>query len=192
VVLPHIQAINFFHLWGHTEAEMTFDQLTMIDIVAKLDEQLRPIAKEIVYINDPNWADKIRNASSPLDQAGVRQEAEATLVSLLQQYRNGEPSFRASIRSLLASHPSFTWATNVPKNATTEEGFRLHLLFLSSIDQSADLRDTIVTLQKLCATAAAAGISTRPLLKDVAELSSNESRCNLGSVRSILLRANNQ
>jgi hypothetical protein len=166
-----------------------FDFNTTKQELAGLDERLRPIARRIVDVNDPDWANKLRQAPNPLDQAGIRLEAEAMLGSLLQPYRTEGPGVRASIRKLLASNPSFTWAANVQQNPTTEEGFRLQLLFLSAMDQAADLRDTISTLNDICAKAKAAGVETRPILKEVAALSSDEKSGAMGSVRSILLNA---
>lgn len=157
--------------------------------IAKIEERLRPIATRRVDVSDLEWANKLRQAPNPLDQAGIRPEAEAILGSLLQAYRTEGPEVRASVRGLFASHPSFTWATGVQESPTTEEGFRLQLLHLSAMDQAEDLRDTITTLTDICAKATQAGINTRAILKDVAALSSDESRCALGSVRSILLNA---
>ncbi len=166
---------------------MSFDLNAIKQGLAGLEERLRPIATRVVDINDRDWVDKLRQAPSPPDQAGVRLEAEAILGSLLQAYRTEGPFVRASIRRLLALNPSFTWATGVQQTPTTEEGFRLHLLHISAVDHARDLRDTILTLNDICAAAKVAGVNTRPILDEVAALSSDEHKGSMGSIRSILL-----
>jgi hypothetical protein len=155
--------------------------------LARLDEQLRPIAQAIPDFKDPAWLDKFRSGPRPLDQAGVRPEAEAVLGSLLEAYRTEGPGVRGTIRSLLALNPSFTWATGVPQTPTTEEGFRLHLLHISAMDHAQDLRDTIFTLNDICAKAKAAGVDIVFILNEVAALSSDNRQGPMGSIRRILL-----
>jgi hypothetical protein len=166
---------------------MSFDLNAIRQGLASLEERLRPIATRPVNINDHDWVDRLRQAPSPLDQAGVRLEAETILGSLLQAYRTEGSFVRASIRRLLAQNPSFTWATGVQESPTTEEVFRLHLLHISAVDHARDLRDTILTLNSICATANMAGVNTRPILDEVAALSSDEHKGSMGSIRSILL-----
>jgi hypothetical protein len=166
---------------------MSFDLNAIKQALADLDERLRPIAKRPVDINDPDWLNKLTQGPRPLDQAGVRPEAEAILGSLLEAYRIEGHCVRASIRSLLAQNPSYTWATGVQQPPTTEEGFRLHLLHISAVDQAQDLRDMLSNLHDICAKAKAAGVDTAPIVREVAALSSDEQKSSMGSIRSILL-----
>jgi hypothetical protein len=168
---------------------MSLDLNAVKRTLAHLDEQLRPIAQTIPDFKDPGWLDKIRRGPRPLDQAGIRPEAEAILASLLEAYRIESPGARATIRSLLALNPSFTWATGVQQTPTTEEGFRLRLLHISAVDHAQDSRDTIFTLNDICAKAKAADVDTVSILNEVAALSSDEPKTSMGSIRSILLNA---
>ena len=72
---------------------------------------------------------------------------------------------------------------------TTEEGFRLRVLHISAVDRAGDLRDTIFKVNDISAAAKAAGVNTRPILDEVAALSSDERKSSMGSIRSILLSA---
>jgi hypothetical protein len=166
---------------------MSFDLNAIKQEMADLDERLRPIAKSLVDINDPDWVNKFTRGPRPLDQAGVRPEAEALLDTLLEAYRTKGDEVRASIRSLFAQNPSYAWATGVPQPPTTEEGFRLHLLHISAVDQAQDFRDVLSNLHDICARAKAAGVNTVSILREVAELSSDEGNSSMRSIRRVLL-----
>ena len=168
---------------------MSFDLDDIGQRLARLDERLRPIAKGIVDLSDPAWVEKFRKGPKPLDRAGVRAEAEALLELLLASYRTGSPTVRTSIRSLFALNSSFTWATPVRPPLTTEQGFRQALLKISAVDRAQDMRDTILHLNEISAKAEAAGVNTGPIFDEVAALSSDESAGQMGSMRSIFLRA---
>jgi hypothetical protein len=114
--------------------------------------------------------------------------AESTLEELLDAYATGDESMRASLRKRFAQNSAFAWATGVPASRTTAEGFRRHLLLISVIDQSTDFRDTLLYLRDVYAEALAAGVQVEPILREVAELSSDESETAMGSLKSILLR----
>jgi hypothetical protein len=167
---------------------MSFDFDAISQRLARLDERLRPIAKGIVDLSDPAWVEKFRKGPKPLDQAGVRPEAEALLELLLASYRTGSPTVRTSIRSLFALNSSFTWATPVRQPITTEQGFRQALLKISAVDQAQDLRDTILHLNELSSKAEAVGVNTGPILDEVAALSCDKSGGQMGSMRRLLLR----
>jgi hypothetical protein len=51
------------------------------------------------------------------------------------------------------------------------------------------LRDVLVALHGVCAQPQEAGIDIRPILCEVAELSSRDDKYGMGSMRDILLRA---
>jgi len=168
---------------------MTFNIEKAKQKVETLNKVLEPIANNLVDINDPNWENILRSSPSPLDECGIRDEAETLLVSLLDAYSNGDAFQRAAIRELFSTNQAFTWATGVPEPATTKQGFRQHLLLISAVDQARDLRDTIVTLNLICAEAQASGIDTGPVLSEVAELSSDAYTSKMGSLRSTLHHA---
>ncbi|MFK0151421.1 hypothetical protein ACIQVK_04960 [Streptomyces sp. NPDC090493] len=139
-------------------------------------------------LTDPDWVRKVREAPDPLDEAGIRPEAEAALREVLTRYEEGDDGVRAALRALLERCPHFTWATTLPSEPTPQ-GFRLRLLHMSVEDQGPDTRDMMLTLHDLCGQARDAGVDVRPLLLEVAELSSDVDRYGMGSTRHILLRA---
>lgn len=65
----------------------------------------------------------------------------------------------------------------------TPQGFRQRLLKMSVEDQRRDARDMMVALNDLCGQARNAGVDIRPLLLDVAELSSDVDEYGMGSTR---------
>jgi hypothetical protein len=84
---------------------------------------------------------------------------------------------------------SFSWAAALPYRPITDESFRAHLILFSIKDQGRDTRDAILALQAICATATSAGVKIGPILKEIAELSSDVNKYRMGSTRSLLLRA---
>jgi hypothetical protein len=126
-----------------------------------------------------------------VDEAGVRIEVEALMGTVLSACADGDSDsdLRTSIRRLLEEASSFAWATGVPEPPTTLQGFRQSLLRLSAIDRGQDPRDVIDQVDRLCTEAKSAGIDTRAVLKEIAALSSDETETDMGSIRSILLRA---
>ncbi|WP_329334319.1 hypothetical protein OG866_12795 [Streptomyces sp. NBC_00663] len=130
---------------------------------------------------------KLEPGSKPLDRANVRVEAEGALRELLKLYERDEQA-RIEVRALLSRCDRFTWATGVPRGRAPH-AFRRQLLLLSARDQGRDTRDEMVWLNDICAEAREAGVDIRPLLLEVAELSSTEDKYGMGSVRGILLRA---
>jgi hypothetical protein len=112
----------------------------------------------------------------PLDEAGVRPEAESLLMSLLNAYASGSPKGRADIRELFRKNSAFRWAATIPQSAATAEGFRLRLLRLSILTGIEDPRDLSLNLQSIMDTAEAAGVAMKPILAEVAALSESPLR----------------
>ncbi|MFJ3666604.1 hypothetical protein ACIPSE_09115 [Streptomyces sp. NPDC090106] len=154
--------------------------------VARIDARLAPLVNRPVDISDPDWAEKLRAAPSPLDEAGVRAEAEGALGELLDLYGRGDPGTLTAVRRLLGAHRYFTGATGV-QGGTAPEDFRRELLWLSARDQACDVRDELLLLDDLCRRARDARIDLTPLLQEAAELSSDEDRFGMGSLRFLLL-----
>ncbi|MGW3209104.1 hypothetical protein [Streptomyces sp. NPDC001135] len=75
----------------------------------------------------------------PLDEAGIRPEAEAALRGVLSRYEEGDEAVRSALRALLERCHSFCWATVLPLEPTPE-GFRQRLLEMSVEDQGRDTR----------------------------------------------------
>ncbi|MFI6252840.1 hypothetical protein, partial [Streptomyces sp. NPDC051016] len=156
--------------------------------VALIDACVEPIATGQVDLTDPDWVRKVQESAHPLDEAGLRPEAEAALRDVLSRYEAGGEDVRAALRALLERCHSFSWATTLPF-AATPQGFRQRLLEMSVEDQGQDTRDMMVALNDLCGQARDAGVDMRPLLLEVAQLSSDVDKYGMGSTRDILLRA---
>ncbi|MER5787772.1 hypothetical protein [Streptomyces sp. NPDC001980] len=156
--------------------------------VALIDACVEPIARRPVDVTDPDWVRKMREGPHPLDEAGIRPEAEAALRDVLTRYEEGDDGVRADLRALLERRRWFGWATTLPLEPTPQ-GFRRRLLEMSVEDQGLDTRDMMVALNDLCGQARDAGVDIRPLLLDVAGLSSDVDKYGMGSTRHILLRA---
>ena len=152
-----------------------FDLAAAESIAAALNKKLKPIAETPVDINDPNWMDKMRQFS-PLDEAGVRQEAESLLMSLLNAYASEAAEQRSAIRELFRKYSAFSWATTVKQSAATAEGCRLRLLQLSVLTGVEDPRDLSLNLQEILDTAKKAGVAMKPILAEVAALSESPLR----------------
>ncbi|MDG4790728.1 hypothetical protein O7626_33290 [Micromonospora sp. WMMD1102] len=156
--------------------------------VARLDRAIAPIANRPVDLADPDWADRLRAAPPAVEQAGVAGEAAVVLAALLHRYADGDEATRTAIRELFRDHRSFQWAVGLSFPADTVERFRRQLLLLSARDQGLDTRDELLTLADLGRVARAAGVRIGPVLREVAELSSDVDRYGMGSMRQILLR----
>jgi hypothetical protein len=155
--------------------------------VAAIDRRLQPVADRPVNQADPNWAEKLRGGD-PLDEAGVREEAQDVLHELLDAYATGDERTRDAIRSLFGRFSAFAWATTVRSPRTTREGARVHLLHFSVLDQGKDPRDAKLWLDGMVDDARRAGVAIEALLNEVAELSSRQDRYSWGSTRDWLIR----
>ena len=151
---------------------MSFSIENALEAATALDRKLRPIAERAVDIFDPHWETELRDGPHPLDEAGIRTEADLLMASLLVAYAAGAPGERELIRDLLRANRSFAWATGVPEPPTTQHGFRQHLLLLSAKDEGRDFRDVILNLDDLFAEAKRAGIDVTPIVAEVRALSS--------------------
>jgi hypothetical protein len=156
--------------------------------VARADALLKPIAHRPVDHTDPTWQTRLREGPRPLDEANVREQAEAALSDLLDLYEHTDEPTRAAVRALLRRYDSFTWATGLPP-ARTPESFRRELLLISARDHGHDTRDELVALHDLSRQAEEAGVDLSPLLLEIAALSSTEDRYGMGSIRRILTAA---
>jgi hypothetical protein len=157
--------------------------------ILEIDERLRPFANRAVDTNDPNWMTLLAQCPHPLDDAGVRSATESLLEGLIDEYQTCAEDLRRAIRGLFVKYSAFSWAATLPVAPTTDQHFRQHLVLFSMIDQGKDPRDAILALQDLCKQATAAGVNTRPILRQVAQLSSDENKYGWRSTRKRLLDA---
>jgi hypothetical protein len=154
-----------------------------------LEQRLRPIADRPVDITKPGWVLRLKERPHPLDEAGVRLEVEGLLRELVALYRSEGEDGREAVRKLFEEHRAFAWAASLPVSPTTDEGFREQLLLFSMKDQERDSRDALLALQHLCRQARVARVNTAPILKEVAELSSDVNKFCMGSTKEMLLEA---
>src|SRR5689334_10907915 len=149
-----------------------------------LEEKLRPIAKR-------KKIDKaaLARRQHPLDEAGVRPQAESLLADVADAYVRGSEGEREAIRDLFQKHSSVSWAIRPPLAPTSEGGFRSWLLMISMVDQGRDTRDAILLVSKTTRSAADAGVNIGSIIEEIAGISSDEDRYGMGSMRSILLSA---
>jgi hypothetical protein len=157
--------------------------------MAALDERLRPVAEQPVDLDDPKWLESLEALPTPLDQAEIRPEAEALVDEVSARYEQGAPDEREAIRGVFARHRLFAWAADVGTLPSTADGFRRHLLLLSMNARTMDPRDAMGTLETLCEMAGDAGVATAPILRAVAELSSDDDIGMGASVRRLPLGA---
>lgn len=157
--------------------------------IAELDRRLRPIAHRPVDITKAGWGVRLVQGPHPLDEAGVRREAELLLNEVIAFYRANSDEGCKAIRELFEEHRAWAWASSLSSEPTTEENFRQHLLLFSIKDQERDSRDALLWLQHLCRSARSAGLKVATVLKEVAALSSNKNKYGMGSTQKMLLDA---
>jgi hypothetical protein len=157
--------------------------------IIRLDERLRPIANRPVDVTQPGWWPRLEQRPHPLDEAGVRPETEDLLKELIDSYQGAGEEDREMMRDWFAKYRAFSWAASLPASPTTEEGFRQRLLLFSLKDQERDSRDALLLLQDLCREAGSAGVDAAPILREVAELSSDVNEHGMGSTKQMLLKA---
>jgi hypothetical protein len=160
-------------------------ELRMMD----LEQRLRPIADRPVDITKPGWGARLVLSPHPLDEAGVRREAEVLLEGVIGFYRASENREREAIRTLFAQYRAFAWAASLSFSPIDEEKLRRHLLLFSIKDQGRDSRDALLWLQDICREARNAGVNPTPLVREVAQLSSETNKYGMGSTKEMLLRA---
>ena len=115
------------------------------------------------------------------------QAEEALLRAIIEAYAVGDAGVRATVRGLFDRYTSFRWGAHLPREWSTREEFRAHLILLSAQDQGADTRDEILTLQYLCDRGRQLGIDVDPILDEVAAMSSDVDRYGMGSMRQIII-----
>jgi hypothetical protein len=159
--------------------------LTWRKELARLDNAIRPIAKRPVDLDD---LDSISKGLHPLDEAGVRAEAQALLLEILRALESAPEEERRAIRNLVDEYQSFFWATRPPEGETAAETLRLRLMHFALIDQYPDPRDAVLWLQGLCETPGVPLQTIVSLRREVAPMANDKDRYGFGSTRSMLLR----
>jgi hypothetical protein len=82
--------------------------------IAPLDDLLRPIGSRKVDLTDPDWARKFPSPrQNPLDEAGIRPQAESLLGQVVERYPAMDEATRQRVRELFHEFRYFTWATTL-------------------------------------------------------------------------------
>ncbi|MCG7210589.1 hypothetical protein [Streptomyces arenae] len=71
--------------------------LELAERVALLDACVEPIARRPVGLTDPDRVRRMREGPHPLDEAGIRPEAEAALRDVLTRYEEGDGGRTATL-----------------------------------------------------------------------------------------------
>jgi hypothetical protein len=158
-------------------------------IIAKLDEQLKPVARRSFDFNDPDFKAKLFKTPDPLDETKLRAQMETLITEITGYYADCEPEDRQSIRAIFEKYDSVAWAATFLYTTLTAKGIRRQLLLFSILDQGKDTRDAILWLRDISAQAKSAGIQVKPILEEVAGISSEINKYGMGSTRHLLLNA---
>lgn len=155
--------------------------------IANLDARLDPIAKRLVDVFEDGWMDALKARPSPLDEAGVRAEAQSLLLEIVHRYDCLSSGERAQVRGVFAKRRAFAWAATLPHPVTSADTFREHVIHFSIADQGQDSRDALVWLRQLCRDAGTAGVPMQRILEEVADLSSDVDKFGMGSTKDQLM-----
>lgn len=157
--------------------------------IARIDGAVRPIARRSLDFNDSNWLQNLRGGPDPLDQAGVKAEAEALLRVLIEAYALVDEETRASVRELLAHYSSFAWAATLPLREGDPANIRQQFIHFSMLDQGFDARDAVLWLHELCSRSGLAPQELASIRHEVAGMSSTIDRYGFGSTATMLREA---
>jgi hypothetical protein len=134
------------------------------------DTKLKPIGSR--PINNREDFEAAKKGLPPLDEAGIRTEAENVLAVVIELYAS-TPEAREPIREMFARYRFAAWALWPPQKPTSEDGFRTQLLRISMMDYSLDPRDIPLRVGPACREAEDAGVKIQPILEWVAAISSD-------------------
>ena len=113
-----------------------------------LNEKLRPIADRPIAFG-PDLRRRLAALPNPLDEAGVRDEAQSALLAAVELYARVSPEERQEIRELFRNNRAFAWAATLPFPPDNAARFRQHLIRFSILDGFPDVRDAILWLRDL-------------------------------------------
>src|SRR5262245_27846051 len=87
----------------------------------RLDSAIRPIADRPVDLSNLS---NLPKGPHPMDEAGVREEAQALLVEILLALESATEDEQRSMRGLVHEYKSFFWAVTPPDGKTAAETLR--------------------------------------------------------------------
>lgn len=122
--------------------------MELAERIEQLEKTLRPIADKPVAFG-PDLIERIKALPKPLDEAGVRAEAERALADAVDAYLASDSEAREEIRELFRKNRAFAWATRLPFPPDSIDRFRRHLAHFSILDQYPDYRDALLWFRDL-------------------------------------------
>jgi hypothetical protein len=149
--------------------------------LSSFDAKLKPIGSR--QINTLAELEERKKRPPPLDEAGIRPEAENVLAAVIELYAS-TPEAREPIREMFKRYRFARWALWPPQKPTSEDGFRTWLLRIS-MNYWVDWRDLKLMLGRVCREADDAGVKIQPLLESIAAISIDVEP--YGPVRKMLL-----
>ncbi len=156
-------------------------------LFATLDAALRSIATRPVDINRANWQTEPADRPHPLDEAGVRNQAEDLVRHVIDAYAVGDERTRRAVRELFLAHPSFAWAASLPLQPGDAASVRRQFIHFSILDQGRDPRDAVLWLEDLCVRSKLPVHELAQIRRDVAAMSNAVDRYGFGSTAKLLM-----
>jgi hypothetical protein len=134
------------------------------------DAKLKPRGTRLILT--PKDMEEEMKRPHPLDEAGIRPEAENLLAAVIELYAS-TPEAREPIREMFRRYTSVARALWPSQRPTSEDGFRIQLLRISMMDYRRDPRDIPLVVGPICCEAENAGVKIQPILESVAAISSD-------------------
>jgi hypothetical protein len=161
---------------------MAPDDVTVYDVQLRdLDTKLGSLGDHIPDTSRPDWREKLANLATPLDELGVRAEADRVMIAVSELYAS-TPESRERVRELFGRYPHVRAALWPHKAPTSKELLRPWLLGISMRDVGDDPQEMPQLLAHVCEVAVAAGVDPGSMLASIGAISS-------GSMRELIIEA---
>jgi hypothetical protein len=174
----------------------------LIEAVRRFDAEILRLHDYGLAFGKPGYvrrliANRQKMAEKYAEEQRVWDEINRTMLpDLMRAYVSGGLPERREIRELMKANAKFAWGVGwdhrdkaikagAPEQASD---LRQRLVLLSMKDGNKDWRDEIVILDGLCAAGRKVGLDVAELLREAAEMSSDETRGDRSSLREVLLR----
>jgi hypothetical protein len=172
-----------------------------VEAVRRFDSEIRRLQDYGLAFGKPGYvarliAKKQEMAEKYAEEQRVWEEINRTMLSdLMTAYISGGLQERQEIRDLLKENAKFAWGIGwdhrddalTKRGPARASGLRRRLVLFSMKDGDNDWRDEIVILDGLCAAGRKSGVDIGQLLREAAEMSSDEPRGDRPSARAVLL-----
>jgi hypothetical protein len=162
---------------------MAPDDVTVHDAQLRdLDAKLGSLGDHIPDTSQPDWREKLANLATPLDELGVRAEADRIMTTVTELYA-GTPESRDRIREIFRRYRHVRGALWPHEAPTSKELLRPWLLGISMRDMGDDPHEMPQLLAHVCDVAVAAGVNPGSMLASIGAISSGSMRDLIVEVR---------